>query len=169
VHDNRDILYEESRAWKKLAINPLYRISKDGYIYNDRLRRLQTLLRHKSGYIRVGIHKKSYAVHRLVAMTYVPNPLHKTYVNHKDGNVSNNNVSNLEWCTQSENCTHAHQTGLNKCGKAVIQKTVGGKELARFKNMREAAKSTGVKNYSGISKVCKGRAKTAGGYKWEFV
>jgi hypothetical protein len=48
-------------------------------------------------------------VHRLVALTFLPNPLGLPVVNHKDGNPLNNTVSNLEWCTQSHNATHKHR------------------------------------------------------------
>lgn len=51
-------------------------------------------------------------VHVLVALAHIPNPFKKPFINHKDGNKSNNNISNLEWCTQSENTLHAFKNGL---------------------------------------------------------
>ena len=72
--------------------------------------------RTNNSYIRVSLgNGKSYAVHRLVAEAFLPNPEGKKTVNHKDGNKSNNRLDNLEWNTHSENVLHAHDTGLNNC------------------------------------------------------
>lgn len=57
---------------------------------------------------------KNYYLHRLIAMAFVPNPENKPFVNHKDGNKLNNNVSNLEWCTSSENMIHAYKHNLKQ-------------------------------------------------------
>jgi len=58
--------------------------------------------------------RKTLLIHRLVALTYIPNPLDKSTVNHKDGIKTNNHMSNLEWLTQAENQAHADKVGLNK-------------------------------------------------------
>lgn len=71
------------------------------------------------GYLKVDLHSKVKKVHRLVAEAFIPNPLNKPQVNHKDGNKENNAASNLEWMTNSENTQHAWDTGLRKkvcCG-----------------------------------------------------
>ncbi len=64
----------------------------------------------QGGYKRVSLSngsRKGYTVHRLVGMAFLSNPLNKPCINHIDGNPSNNNVSNLEWCTYAENSQHS--------------------------------------------------------------
>lgn len=58
-----------------------------------------------------GKHKR-YAIHRLVATAFIPNPDGRPQVNHLDGDKTNNSVTNLEWCTASENERHAYETEL---------------------------------------------------------
>lgn len=60
-----------------------------------------------SGYLRAG----KYLVHRLLAERYLPNPYNYKYINHKDGNKLNNDLSNLEWCTQKYNLHHSLSQG----------------------------------------------------------
>ena len=94
----------------------LYKIDKDGNIHSSPLskhhkpRILKPLVK-KSGYTQVCLVKdkikKHLSVHRLVASHFIPNPSNKPQVNHIDGNKKNNKVSNLEWCTASENKLHA--------------------------------------------------------------
>lgn len=58
--------------------------------------------------------KRTFRVHRLVAMAFLPNPQNKKEVNHIDGNKENNSLENLEWSTRQENAQHAVDTGLIK-------------------------------------------------------
>ena len=70
---------------------------------------------NKYGYccVLLWLNKKSKfsTIHRLVANAFIPNPLDKPQVNHKDSNRSNNYVHNLEWATHSENQKHGYLAG----------------------------------------------------------
>lgn len=55
---------------------------------------------------------KSINGHRLIAETFIPKVSGKPQVNHIDGNPTNNEISNLEWCTNQENIQHAFDNGL---------------------------------------------------------
>lgn len=92
----------------------LYEVSSLGRISN--YRKIMKTYTINSGYQAVKLYKdgvkKSFLVHRLIALAFVPNPLNKPVVNHIDGNKLNNAASNLEWVTTLENITHAKETGL---------------------------------------------------------
>lgn len=86
---------------------------------------------------------KSYRIpiHRIVATTFIPNTdPKKIFVNHIDGNKQNNHVSNLEWVTPSENCTHAYQTGLRPDNKHVLAKNIDTGEILEFKTIWECGR-----------------------------
>ena len=76
---------------------------------------------HAEGYLSVVLSKnrvnKTYLVHRLIALTFLPNPENKKMVNHKYGNKKNNCIENLEWCTRNENELHAKKNGLKPKGQ----------------------------------------------------
>jgi len=60
---------------------------------------------------KVGEGRKWLHVHRLIAMTFIPNPENKPQVNHKNCNKHDNRVTNLEWVTWRENWEHARDNG----------------------------------------------------------
>ena len=55
---------------------------------------------------------KSWTAHLFVCLTFYGVKPYGMEINHKDGDKTNNNVSNLEYCTHSENCKHSFDTGL---------------------------------------------------------
>lgn len=123
--------------------------------------------RRKTVYLYKDGVKNTAKVHRLIALTFIPNPENKPDINHKDGNGENNKVDNLEWVTKNENMWHAryvlgHQNGFrNKSVKCVETEEI-------FSSTSEAAKAKKV-DQSSISRAANGRLKRAAGYHWKFV
>src|SRR4051794_10511209 len=78
--------------------------------------KIRTPTNEHFGYFRIDLWKNSKRtpkkIHRIVAETFLPNPLHKREVNHKNGIKADNRVENLEWATSSENKLHAYRLGL---------------------------------------------------------
>lgn len=97
-----------------IANHEMYSISDEGEVFSGKLGIKLSLRTNSNGYLIVTLNGKQLAVHRLVAKHFIPNPYDYDQINHKDGNKTNNNVSNLEWCTAKDNIQHALQTGLRK-------------------------------------------------------
>ena len=95
-------------VWAIIKENHNYEISNLGRIRNIRNGHILKQNKNQQGYCSVLLltdFKKytRFLIHRLVAKAFIPNPLNKSDVNHKDYNPSNNCVDNLEWSTRSEN------------------------------------------------------------------
>lgn len=96
-----------------------YKVSESGEVLSvgHRKESIRTQSINRLGYkwlvLNIGGTKRSWRTHQLVARTYIPNNVpERKEVNHLDGNKLNNHVSNLEWCTRSENLYHAYRMGL---------------------------------------------------------
>lgn len=162
--------------WRKINGFPNYSVSDTGLVKNDDTRKILTPQLTR-GYYYVHPCKngkwRNIYVHRLVATAFIPNPENKPQVNHIDGNPKNNCVTNLEWCTASENQLHKTRVlgkmpsmieAINACKKQVVCVETG--EI--FESITEAAKSVGA-SQPNISKVLHGVTCTAGGYHWRFA
>nr|DAS94955.1 MAG TPA: homing endonuclease [Caudoviricetes sp.] len=84
----------------------------------------------------------STAVHRIMALTFLPCPGNPKFydVNHKDGNKLNNSLDNLEWCTRAENCQHAYQTGLRNDSVVILVKNLTTEEIKEFYSIQATAR-----------------------------
>ena len=92
--------------WKIIDIAPNYSVSNFGKIRNNKTQRILIPKKIRGyEYITIRKDKKNLCkqVHRLVAKAFIPNPFNKSCINHIDYNRSNNCISNLEWCSNSEN------------------------------------------------------------------
>lgn len=106
---------EKQFDWSKIdAILQYYKIYRSGFI--SRNGKKIKPWRMKKGHLQVNLsingHSKKFLVHRLVAWLYIDNEKNKPCVNHIDGNPQNNNVNNLEWCTDAENKHHAKENRM---------------------------------------------------------
>ena len=92
-----------------------YTISPKGVIQNVRTGKVLKHHVNENGYVYASLWKNNRgstrSIHRLVALTFIPNPNNKPFVNHIDADRSNPDSSNLEWCTQSENIKHCYNIG----------------------------------------------------------
>lgn len=103
--------------WKDIPdTNGMYKVSNFGSVFSAKSKKKLSICKAKKGYCVCNISKngntKTTYVHRLVAKAFIPNPKKKLQVNHIDGNKQNNNIENLEWCTDKENKDHALKNGL---------------------------------------------------------
>lgn len=94
--------------------NGKYTVFPDGTVRRNpsKFRRKTMFLKPKNErYYRVtfwnGDEHKTFSIHRLVAMCFIPNTKGSPWVNHIDGDTHNNDVSNLEWCSPTENEIHS--------------------------------------------------------------
>ena len=128
-----------------LGFEELYKITEEGRLFSVRKQRFLTpSISPNSGYLRIGLYKDSKvkydAIHRIVAVAFVPNPENKPCVNHKDGNKLNNHYLNLEWCTHSENTQHMLKTGLKTnfiCGEVSNLSKLTEEQVLEIRSLSE--------------------------------
>jgi hypothetical protein len=122
--------------WRAIpSLEGRYEASDSGdirHVVNHKVRRAR---RNRYGYLQMNFalndgtgKNKTLLVHKLIAETFIENPDNLPYINHIDGDKTNNCVDNLEWCTASENSRHAYDTGLAANKKGSLS------PLAKFTN-----------------------------------
>lgn len=132
------------------------------------------------------------AVHRLVALTWIPNPNNLPEIDHINSDPSDNRIENLRWCTKQENHQNPATIAKRKLikpkskpysknpiteqrrrqislalSKPVVQMNLLRKVIREFESITQAGKETNA-HPSAINKCCRGKAKSAGGYKWRY-
>lgn len=127
ILEHTDMRYTYVNGYERL-----YRLYIDGQVWSVRSGKFLKQEDNK-GYKRVTLSMdgktKRYQVHRLVAIHFILNPLNKPCVNHVDGNPSNNNMKNLEWCTYQENEMHSYSV----LGKINNNRKLSGEAISDIK------------------------------------
>lgn len=107
--------------WKDIrGFENLYQISNLGKVKSLKYGKEKVLRpkRTRGDYLSIGLYKDkkcyTFRIHRLVADTFIPNPLNKEEVNHKNKNKKDNRLINLEWCTRKENIEHRGFVGAKE-------------------------------------------------------
>lgn len=130
----------------------------------------------KKGYLIVclckdGI-KKSYKVHRLIALTFIPNPDNLPEINHKDEDKTNNRIENLEWCDRKHNVNFGSRTKRmveSKTNYPKFSKQVLCVETGKiYPSIHQVERELGFL-HGNISLSCNGKIKSAYGYTWRYV
>ena len=123
--------------WKPILELPGYSVSNKGRVRKDDTGQIMALSKN-SGYCRITISKH---VHRLVAKAFLENPKDETkcWVDHIDGNRSNNNVENLRWVTPSENyLAYGYQSRIENKKRKVKATNLNGETII-FNSRKETA------------------------------
>jgi len=188
----------EQEIWKDIfGYEGLYQVSTYGRIrscekvidyirYGVKLKR-----KRKSEILKQGVNSDGYRTcilskngrphprlsHRYVAEAFIPNPLNKETVNHKDKNRANNHVDNLEWNTRKENSIHAwvgrkmnmeqQKRMVSLIVKPVICFDLSGKFVKEYESIASAARNVNRTKES-IGNAVRKVSKTSAGYIWEF-
>lgn len=167
---------DNAKIWKDVkGYGGKYQISTDGDVWSCKRNCYLRYQISKQGYARIVLYtpdgKAHYeAIHRLVALAFIPNPDNKPQVNHKDENKLNNSVDNLEWVTAKENANHGvrnEKISVSKY-KPICQYSLDGELLATYPSAKIASEMTKIGD-TNIRRVLNGRGKTAGGFIWKFL
>lgn len=194
--------------WRDIAgYEGLYKVSNLGRVKslgngnsnnsNNCKERILKAGKNSRGYLQVHLCKngkyKTYKIHRLVAIVFIPNPNNLPQVNHKDENKENNYVENLEWCDRKYNVNYGTRnkrvteklrgrkhseehnkkvaeklTNNPKTSKPVIGISKVSGLITEYPSIMEAERVTGV-SCGHIVHCCKGNRKSAGGYIWQYA
>jgi hypothetical protein len=168
--------------WRDVTHNANYLVSDTGKVRRRGSDKDHSMYK-KKGYLVIDLYENGQRsknrVNRLVAEAFIPNPDNKPEVNHKDGDKSNNCVSNLEWVTKKENCRHAWDNGLVKPSYSMLgKKNPNGGRKGKpirvvetgevFNTLKECEEAINGNNRH-INDCLRGRQNTHRGFHFEYV
>ena len=175
-------------VWKDIpGYEGLYQVSNRGNVRSLNWNGTKTTKNinqkpHKNGYRQVLLSKdgvrKMFTVHRLVALVFIPNPNELPQINHIDEDKTNNDVSNLEWCSAQYNVRYSIQrrsprteksTRKSKYHNKAIAQLSFDDEIIRVWQGTSELRSSGQLSVPDILRCCRGERKTTSGFKWQFA
>ena len=121
---------KDNGKWAQCLEFPRYGVNKNGdvcsfdYNHTGKTKEIrQNTDKDGYKYVRLTVDGKKYKkfVHRLVLSAFIPNPLNKPQVNHKNGIRNDNRLENLEWVTAQENCLHAYRCNGRKTSSNMVE------------------------------------------------
>lgn len=170
---------------------PDYLIETDGRVFSTVTNKWLKASVGNNGYSGIELRntngRKRISVHRLVALTFLPNPHDYPQINHKDENKLNNHVSNLEWCSAKYNMNYgtgaktrhekidytkqSYKLNAIKNGKKVCRPvarySISGQYIDSFESAADAKRKLNlISNH--ISECASGKRSTAHGYVWKY-
>ena len=165
----KHIWYKIKWINEKRGIKSIERMSP---FWNNKYLKKERILKQSNdnhGYLQCHI----WRIHRLVALTFIPNPDNKRCINHKNWKKTDNRLENLERCTHSENTQHSFDVLLRErktydSSRKIIQKDLQWNIIKSWNSITESCIQFWYKAWH-ICNVCRWKYKTAYGYIREYV
>ena len=164
-----DEIWRDIKNYEGLyQVSNLGRVKSLNYRHTGREQILKPI-KYNNDYLRINLWKnnkmKTHTIHRIVAQTFLDNPNNYPCINHIDENKTNNNITNLEWCTHEYNNNYGTR----------IQRTVESNSIPIYcletnkiyKSAKECAKELKLSREN-IVNILKGRQKQAKGYTFRY-
>lgn len=99
--------YQASSRGRIRSLNRLEKVNGGKRFHRGSIKNPQP---HNRGYLQIHLYigtiRTKHFLHRVIAMTFIPNPDDHPIVNHLDRDRTNNRLENLEWCNGSDNQRH---------------------------------------------------------------
>ena len=157
----------EGRSYSKYEVSSLGQIRNkmSGYVFSAKP--------GIDGYIHGKVrddegNSRSIKVHIIVVRAFIGKPeSNNLTVDHINRKRADNRVSNLRWATQKQQVANSDRSTVRCKGQPIIQYTMDMEEIKTWPNIITAERKLGIAS-SSISSVCKGKLKSAGGFKWVY-
>ena len=155
-----------------LRVEKCWHVSSHGRCCDTRGRISRGTL-HDSGYFRVNVWNNLFYVHRVVALTFLDAPSNNAWqVHHRDGNIVNNRVDNLEYVTPKQNADYFHANAAGtRCqplhSKAVLWRRAGSDDWTQGSSILSTARQLGL-SQDAVSRCCHNHS-SAKGFEFRFA